>query len=72
MTQAINGRNNTTMKTTTMLAAFSLALAATSWAQDDASSKDDSFAKYGQEFKGRIQAANAIGGGAVKMSFGVA
>jgi len=42
------------MKTKTILAALSLALGTSAWAQDAAPSSDDSFAKYGQEFKGKI------------------
>src|SRR5437016_13868068 len=46
------------MRTKIVLAAFSFALGTTfalpAWAQDAAPSKDDSFAKYGQEFKGKI------------------
>ena len=46
------------MKTKKLLAVLSLALGATfalpAWAQTAAPSKDDSFAKYGQEFKGKI------------------
>src|SRR5437016_14034157 len=34
--------------------AMAFGLAATSWAQDATPSNDDSFAKYGQEFKGKI------------------
>jgi hypothetical protein len=46
------------MKTKTVLTVFSLALGAVCtlsvWAQNAAPSIDDSFAKYGQEFKGKI------------------
>ena len=46
------------MKNKTILAALSLALGAVCtlsvWAQNAAPSSDDSFAKYGQEFKGKI------------------
>src|SRR5258706_1004412 len=42
------------MKPKLNLVALALGLAATSWAQDAAPSNDDSFAKYGQEFKGKI------------------
>src|SRR5438552_3359701 len=58
MTELINQRRITTMKIKTISAAFSLALGAAialpARAQDAAASKDDSFAKYGQEFKGKI------------------
>jgi arylsulfatase A-like enzyme len=50
----VNLKETTIMKTKTILAALSLALGASAWAQDAAPSNDDSFAKYGQEFKGKI------------------
>jgi len=37
---------------TTFALAFGLAVS--TWAEDATSSNDDSFAKYGQEFKGKI------------------
>src|SRR5437879_1276978 len=46
------------MKTEMVIAAFSFALGAVcalpAWAQNAEPSKDDSFTKYGQEFKGKI------------------